>query len=280
MHIDQLKSFLEQTANPEFSADWDHSGIQVPGLKKTIEKLAVTLDPTPTALQKAIEQNVDFVLTHHPLSLNPRFPDQNDDYTTMLRQVLSNDIWLYAAHTSLDTQTYGPVSWLAQVFDLNNIHPVDPVFQQQPGTISPKENHPQPGRCGYGVIGDLNLPMPWSQFQNKLHSILNKQYVLSTGQPPEKISRMAYCPGSGMALSPKAFALGADIFLSGDLKFHQAQEIEHLGLTLDVGHFILEERMMAFWAKELQSSLAGEIQVLFIPGKDPFQIKDMTNPES
>jgi putative NIF3 family GTP cyclohydrolase 1 type 2 len=83
-----------------------------------------------------------------------------------------------------------------------------------------------------------------------------------------------------MSLASKAFALGADIFISGDLKFHQAQEIESLGLTLDVGHFALEEVMVAVWADELTTALAGEVRVLFIPGRDPFQINSLTNAES
>jgi hypothetical protein len=34
------------------------------------------------------------------------------------------------------------------------------------------------------------------------------------------------------------------------------------------------------WADELTTALAGEVRVLFIPGRDPFQINSLTNAES
>ncbi len=336
MHIDRLISLLEKTADPSFSAEWDQSGIQIAGTGKTIQKLAVTLDPSPAAIQEAIEQKADFILTHHPLTLSPRLPRYNDSYTSILRRVLSSGSWLYAAHTSLDTRTSGPVAWLAKAFKLKGLRPIEPVAppgrikfrltgikpdealiqalnnapqkpvfsfagealeivvpkqQQQPVTHLLHQFAPDTqvelteisclsSPCGYGLIGELSPAMSWSRFQNQLYSILGKKQCTGSGAAPGHIAKLAYCPGSGMSLASKAFALGADIFISGDLKFHQAQDIEHLGLTLDVGHFALEEAMMAVWAEELSTSLAEDPQVVFIPGREPFQINTLTNAES
>ncbi|MCF8106873.1 MAG: Nif3-like dinuclear metal center hexameric protein [Desulfohalobiaceae bacterium] len=328
MQVSLLKSLIEKFADPRLSAKWDRGGTQIAGTKNEIEKLAVTLDPSAESVQEALNWKADFILTHHPLSLAPGLPDRESAYTTVLRRVLSSGAWLYSAHTSLDVQTRGPVSWLAAAMDLERILPIEAVPSPSliklslPGVEPPEEllqalerAEPVSGissrggslevvlsrdakylvcsilrdffpdrsaelvelfalnqNCGYGVIGNLNPPLTRIEFQKKLYRILHTDHLLTVGAFPDIVSRLAYCPGSGMSLAPKAFALDADVFISGDLKFHQAQEIEALGLTVDAGHFALEEPMMAACCKELESTLGDQVQVRFFPGRNPFHI--------
>jgi dinuclear metal center YbgI/SA1388 family protein len=130
---------------------------------------------------------------------------------------------------------------------------------------------------GYGIIGHLPEPVTWSTLADRLSTYLPRTTWSRVGPVPDLIHSVAYCPGSGMDLAAQAFALGADIFISGDLKYHQAQEIESLGLTLDVGHFCLEEMMMSTWAQSLKQELAEQgVEVVFIPGRDPFVLETCT----
>ncbi|MFO7876380.1 MAG: Nif3-like dinuclear metal center hexameric protein [Desulfovermiculus sp.] len=130
---------------------------------------------------------------------------------------------------------------------------------------------------GYGIIGQLPEPVAWPTLANMLSTYLDRTTWSRIGPVPDLIHSVAYCPGSGMDLAAQAFAQGADIFISGDLKYHQAQEIEPLGLTLDVGHFCLEEMMMSTWAQSLKQELAGQgVEVVFIPGRDPFVLETCT----
>lgn len=127
---------------------------------------------------------------------------------------------------------------------------------------------------GYGIIGQLPEPVTWPALADTLSSSLPRTTWSRIGKIPDLIHSVAYCPGSGMDLAAQAFAQGADIFISGDLKYHQAQEIESLGLTLDVGHFCLEEMMMSTWAQSLKQELAEQdVEVIFIPGRDPFVLE-------
>ena len=258
MQVSLLKSLIEKIADPSLSAEWDRGGTQIAGTKNEIAKLAVTLDPSVPSVQEALAWKADFILTHHPLSLTPGLPDRDNTYTNVLRLVLSSGAWLYAAHTSLDVQTGGPVSWLAEAMHLEAILPVEAVDRD----------------CGYGVIGNLDPPLTWAEFQKKLYSILQTDHLLTVGGFPDIVTRVAYCPGSGMSLAAKAFQAGAEVFISGDLKYHQAQEIEGLGLTVDAGHFALEEPMMAACCRELQAPLGDEIQARFFPGRNPFHFSN------
>lgn len=123
---------------------------------------------------------------------------------------------------------------------------------------------------GFGCLGILPLDLQWSDFSQQLGQVLPGPWR-RVGLAPEKVRTIAYCPGSGSDFAAQAFAQGADVFLTGDLKYHQAQDLEHQGLTLDVGHFSLEEAMMRIWSQELaQDLVAQQVQVTFLPGHDPF----------
>lgn len=123
---------------------------------------------------------------------------------------------------------------------------------------------------GFGCIGDLPRALSWEEFSLAMEPYLTSAPRL-VGPVPDFIATVAYCPGSGADLAAGAFRQGADVFLTGDLKYHQAQAVEALGLTLDVGHFCLEETMMRVWSETLSEELApAGVRVVFLPGHDPF----------
>lgn len=133
----------------------------------------------------------------------------------------------------------------------------------------------EPSRSyGFGCIGDLEVPLDWSSFQSRLAGLLDTTYWTRIGNPLPRISRVAYCPGSGASMAHRAFAAGAHVYITGDIKYHQAQEMEPLGLALDVGHYILEEKMMRVWLEMLKRDFnAHGVELAFIPGKNPLCIE-------
>jgi dinuclear metal center YbgI/SA1388 family protein len=123
---------------------------------------------------------------------------------------------------------------------------------------------------GFGCIGSLPQALAWAEFAARLNELLGPTPRM-VGTRPERVATVAYCPGSGADMAPGAFAHGADVYLTGDLKYHQAQAVQNLGLTVDVGHFCLEETMMRVWSEELATELAPHgVRVVFLPGRDPF----------
>lgn len=123
---------------------------------------------------------------------------------------------------------------------------------------------------GFGCIGTLPQALTWLDFSARLREVL-RATPRSVGFARDSVTTVAYCPGSGADLAPAAFARGADVYLTGDVKYHQAQTVQDLGLTLDVGHFCLEETMMRIWSESLAHELdATGVRVVFLPGRDPF----------
>lgn len=258
---------IERAADPRHAAAWDRSGIQIAGLTEACNRLAVALDPCPDTIRTALVWEADFILTHHPLLLTPRLPDRADDYHEVLRLVLARGAWLYAAHTSLDVRPDGPAGWPARAFGLANASILEVTGEMsgeplQDGAAGPVRP------VGFGLVGDLPAPLSFEAFAARLGELTGRQAFTLASGPPARIARPAFCPGSGADLAQAARAAGADILVTGDVKYHQAASAP-LPL-LDVGHFCLEERMMRIFAETLADELGpAGVEVHHFPGRDP-----------
>ncbi|WP_428568546.1 MAG: Nif3-like dinuclear metal center hexameric protein [Solidesulfovibrio sp. DCME] len=124
---------------------------------------------------------------------------------------------------------------------------------------------------GYGLVGTLPAPLSLDALLDRLAALLPRRFFLLAGSKPETVSRVAYCPGSGADMAGRAFAAGAEAYLTGDLKYHQALEVPAGRCVVDVGHFSLEEVMMRRFAESLAAELGPDgPAVRYFPGNDPF----------
>ena len=253
MDITTLIATIEKTAPLDGAASWDRSGLQVASPRKEITSLGVCLDPSPTSVEKALSLGCDALLTHHPLTLSPSLPKFLDSYHSVLRSLFRQDVPLYAAHTSLDTNLTGPVSWLADELGLMARQPLEALAHDE--------------SRGFGICGNLAESLSGQAFLQKIAELVPEPTATICGTLPAIIRRVAYCTGSGASLLPLARSAKADIYISGDIKYHAALDA---GICIiDVGHHSLEEEMMRRFSLLLRNSTP--IEVTFVPSESPFR---------
>ncbi|WP_415719490.1 Nif3-like dinuclear metal center hexameric protein [Maridesulfovibrio sp.] len=257
MKTTEVISRIESLVPSGYAASWDNCGVQIAGSEREVQKIAIALDPLPQVVSSAIEWGADFVLTHHPLAIDAKLPSKLDWFHDVMKQVFCADVTLFASHTSLDVQFKGAVSWLGRELGLDNLRVLDPVAKDEAGDI-----------LGYGCIGEYASPVLFTDFVEHVAQLSGCGVVALCGPEPEKVGCVGMCPGSGSSLMDKAFSLGADVFITGDMKYHPAQE--SVGAVLDVGHFSLEEEMMRRFSAILSEELGGEVEVKFFSGRNPF----------
>ncbi|MCJ2166073.1 MULTISPECIES: Nif3-like dinuclear metal center hexameric protein [unclassified Pseudodesulfovibrio] len=122
---------------------------------------------------------------------------------------------------------------------------------------------------GFGEVGTLPAPLTWNGFMDILGPLVKRDALLVSGPEPDKVSTVAYCGGSGSSLIDRAAKAGADVFITGDMKYHPA--VETPVCVVDAGHFSLEEEMMRRFSLELQEAMP-DAQVRFFEGLDPFRV--------
>lgn len=266
MKLSEIIHVIEKTAPKGQAASWDNCGVQVapsaPLDSVDVTHMALCLDPTPQSVQKALDAGAQCVLSHHPLLMQPRLPAKADAYHRVLSLLFRRDATLYAAHTSLDINPFGPAGWLARELKLTDTALLEPTG------ILP-EGCPHAGEvCGFGVVGNLPTPVTLAELLEKLGQHIALDAATLCGPQPERVSRVAYCTGSGSSMMGGAAKLGADIFITGDVKYHSA--LESPLCMLDVGHHSLEEEMMRRFATELTPALPG-VHVDFVPSVSPLR---------
>jgi len=96
-------------------------------------------------------------------------------------------------------------------------------------------------QVGAGVIGDLAIPEDELEFLNRIKTIFNIPTIRHTGLLGKKITRVALCGGSGSEFLTDAIKAGADVYISGDFKYHQFFDAQKRLVIADIGHFESEQ---------------------------------------
>lgn len=97
---------------------------------------------------------------------------------------------------------------------------------------------------GSGLLGVWDVALPEEEFLSKLRSVFGLRSVRHTRLLGKPLQRVALCGGSGAFLLGRAKALGADAFITGDLKYHQYFDADGDLLMADIGHYGSEQFTM------------------------------------
>jgi dinuclear metal center YbgI/SA1388 family protein len=110
---------------------------------------------------------------------------------------------------------------------------------------------------GLGRIGELPAALPLGDFAAAVKDRLGIEGLRFVGDPGRMVRKIALCGGSGASLVREARAQGAEVLVTGDVKYHEARDAEMLGLALvDAGHFATELPMVRGLAEQLGRELA------------------------
>ncbi len=224
---DTFLSAMEQWAPLHYAEEWDNPGLQVGRRDKQIGKVMVALTPGEAAIRAAVDAGVDMLLTHHPMIFKPTKSVTTD---TVLGQsiikLIRHDINLYCAHTNLDIAEGGVNDVLANALQLEQVTVLESMTEEY----------------GIGRVGTLAQPMTFADFLNHTAAQLQSKHLAYQGDLQCTVQKVALCGGSGISYLKAAKQSGADIYVTGDMKYHDAQLASELGICIvDAGHFGTEK---------------------------------------
>ena len=96
-------------------------------------------------------------------------------------------------------------------------------------------------QLGAGMVGELKEPMTETAFLQFAKDALQTDCIRHTQLLQKPVKRVALCGGSGSFLLDKAVSAGADVFITGDFKYHQFFDADGKIVIADVGHFESEQ---------------------------------------
>lgn len=237
----KLKEFLDvfETIAPKgLAMEWDNVGLLVGPDHEEVNRVLVALDCTPVTAKEAADTGADLLLTHHPVFFNGIKRFLPDDPDTAGPYILArHGIGHVAAHTNLDAVSGGVNDALAQQLGL-----IDP---------SPME------KTGLGRVGMLETPMTLRSFSRMVEKQLDT-VVRVNGESERVISRAAVMSGAGGDDIADAFASGADVYVTGECRHHQALRAGVMGIcVVEAGHYETERVVLPPLIKRLQELAPG-----------------------
>lgn len=205
-------------------------------LGRPVRAAAFSLDATPRTIDTAAHHACDLLITHHPLimeSLRSITADEFVGRTILHAARLGVDV--LSLHTNLDAAPGGLNDDLAARLGL-----VEVIV-------------PLPARCAR--IGDLPSAMTVSAFAAKAAADLSLQQVRVIADQDRNVRRIFCASGSGMGYLRNALNYGADLILTGDVRYHAAREALEMGIpVVDGGHFGLEQHAAALLEGSFRSA--------------------------
>lgn len=230
---------VEEIVPSEYAEDWDNSGMQLGGRDWQVERIWVALDPLPEVILAACEKDINLVITHHPLIFKPLSAINVGTLEGfVIQKALDHQVAIFSAHTNLDRVKDGVNDVLASKIGLRNT-------QSLPNEVLS-------GKSGFGRLGNLVQPIPLTALVNNLKQALSLGYVRVAGNLDLHVETVAVCSGSGSSMVSAFLDADADVFISGDLKYHDARNIVFAKKALiDIGHFASEHLIVDAFAKRL-----------------------------
>ena len=215
--VNDLVALLEELMPSNLAEDWDNVGLMLGRRGKTVKKILLALDLTKEVVEQAISQKADLIVTHHPAIFKKlkRVVD-NDWQQDLLLTLAENGIAVYSAHTNLDCVSTGVNDVLAKLLKLEDTDVLD-------------------DSNGLGRIGVVE-EMALADYAQLVKASLRADYVI-VGDAGKPVHKVAVCGGAGSDLIDIALAKGADTLVTGDVKYHSAQQAVFSGLNIiDAGH--------------------------------------------
>jgi len=147
-------------------------------------------------------------------------------------------------------ETIFPAVWKTRIIKaLLKVHPYEEVAYD----IFPVENEYE--QAGWGMIGELKEPVNSLDYLQQIKDIFRCQVIRHTRVISKTVKKIAVCGGSGSFLIHRARSSGADMFITGDLKYHQFFDAEDLIVIVDIGHFESEQFTIEIFYEILKKNL-------------------------
>ena len=221
MKVRDIIKVIEDFAPLSIQEGWDNSGLCVGSPEDEVSSILLGLDCTEKLVDEAIECGADLIITHHPLifsGLKKISPD--DPIGAAVIKAVRNGISIYAAHTNADKVIAGVSGAMAARLGLTDVEILE---EDGEGT-------------GLGVVG--NLPSPLSA--KEAIALVKDRFslkMMKTSAPAEcPVTRIAMCGGSGGSLIRSAQKAGAQLYISGDISYHNFFTPEGF-MIMDIGHY-------------------------------------------
>ena len=238
--VQTVADAVNRLAPKKLAEEWDNPGLLIGDPTAEVKKIFICLDVLDDKISRAIELGAQLIVAHHPLIFRPIKNVRFDlPLGKKIERLIKNNLAVFAAHTNLDSALGGVNDVLAKKIGLVDVK----MFGEE--------------EISMGRIGRLETPMTAEDFARYVKKVLDADNVRLICAGDFMISKVGVCGGAGADFIQRAKFFGAQAFVTGDVKYHEAQAaVENKIHVIDAGHFATEFPIV----HELAEYLRGELK--------------------
>ncbi len=263
MKLIDVLPILDRLAPLRYAESWDNVGLLVGDPDADVRRVLVTVDYSALVADEARAQGAELVVAYHP----PMFaPVKRVPHDALWADAVRRGIALYSPHTALDVALGGTNDFLADASGIakSNRRPLRP-FVAKPGTS-------EPDGIGLGRVGDI-APERLGDIVQRLKPALGLDYVLVAGSLDKVVSRVAVAAGAGGELLGDAIRARAELFVTGEIRHHDALSALLRGAAVVATlHSNSERAAVRAYADRVARALDGVTVVSSERDADPFAV--------
>jgi dinuclear metal center YbgI/SA1388 family protein len=119
--VNDIMAIMEMIAPSNLAESWDSVGLQVGDGCWNADRIRIALDPLYEVMEQACRDNINLVITHHPLIFRPlKSLNVSTPVGKIIQMALENKIAVFSAHTNLDSAKGGINDFLSEKLGLQN----------------------------------------------------------------------------------------------------------------------------------------------------------------
>lgn len=217
----QLAAYCDDLLGAAAVDDYCPNGLQAAGTRP-VHKLVTGVTASQALIDAAVADGADALLVHHGWFWKGDDPRLVGMHGKRVRTLLGNGLALIGYHLPLDKHPeLGNNRQLARVLDV-----LEPTPADADGLI---------------WLGRLAAPCTGAEFAGLVAERLGRAPLHVPGVSRGRVQRIAWCTGGAQRYIGRAAALGADLYLSGEISEQTVHEARELGIDyIAAGHHATE----------------------------------------
>lgn len=230
--VNDLCILMEDFAPLSYQEDYDNAGLILGKREVELKGVLICLDVTEPVIDEAISLGYNLILSHHPLIFKGvKTITGKSHVEECLVKAIKNDISIYAGHTNVDSVRNGVNGKMADKLGLLNCN-----------ILIPRSSKNEEGQeHGLGMVGYLPVAESEVEFLERVKTTFRCQYLRHSTLTGRLVKRVALCGGAGSEFLAEAKAAGADVFLTGEARYHEFfTQGQHI-MLIDAGHYETEQ---------------------------------------
>lgn len=241
MKIQEIVDIIENFAPLSEEEDWDNSGWQIEPFENEVQKILISLDVNENTVEQAIQNGCCLIISHHPVFFSPI----KSISPSFITKAIQHKICIYSAHTNFDKANGGINDCFAELCGFSDLKILTDFVKYK----------------------QLDNPQEMKVLIERLKGIFGISSLKCANLNKAQFSSIAFCSGSGSEYIDILEESGIDVYLTSDIKYHQAQSIKRMTI-IDIGHFNSEICCRQIFKRLLQDL---PVEIIEAKEKDVFE---------